>query len=317
VGNIPEVHTQEWGSGDPVIALHPLALESTAFAGLGEDLGREGLRTIAVDLPGFGASEAPPVSLTPAVLAAPVIELARSLETPPLVVGMSMGGRVALEIALSAPDAIRGAVLVAPYLPWRNYRWAMGAARALDPNWADYMPLEKMWPVLKRLAVFLDELPAFEHDWIARASARFIYYGSCPATRHAFLSAARELALDPAFGPDGLWTRLAELTMPTTFVWGGRDGLIPSTHCDDVSDAQPKADQVEVDCAAHFVSGPHFRCMRRATRLAVLRTLEAERSGSTRGLRILSRCVSDATETNEDEHPMDSAPAAGAAGVSQ
>ena len=55
------MHTQEWGAGDPVVALHPLALESTAFAGIGIDLAREGLRTIAVDLPGFGESEAPPV----------------------------------------------------------------------------------------------------------------------------------------------------------------------------------------------------------------------------------------------------------------
>jgi pimeloyl-ACP methyl ester carboxylesterase len=309
VNRIPEVHTQEWGSGDPVVALHPLALESTAFAGLGEDLAREGLRTIAVDLPGFGVSEAPPVPLTPAVLAAPVIELLRSFDTPPLVLGMSMGGRVALEVALCAPEAIRGVVLVAPYLPWRRYRWPLGAARMLDPTWGDRLPLEKMWPVLKRVAVFLDELPSFEHDWIARSAARVVYYGSCPATRHAFLSAARELALDPAFGPDGLWTRMAEIEMPSTFVWGGRDGLIPSSHADDVSETQPNADQVEVDCAAHFVSGPHFRCMRRATRLAVLRTLEAERDGSTRGLRILSRCVAGTAEP-DDEH---AAPAAEAA----
>jgi pimeloyl-ACP methyl ester carboxylesterase len=314
VNTMPEVHTQEWGAGDPVIALHPLALESTAFAGLGEDLAREDLRTIAVDLPGFGASEAPPVSLTPAVLAAPVIELARSLEKPPLVVGMSMGGRVALEMAVSAPDAIRGVVLIAPYLPWRNYRWALPAARMLDPTWSDKLPLEKMWPVLKRVATFLDELPAFEHDWIARAAARVVYYGSCPATRHAFLSAARELALDPAFGPDGLWTRMAHIEMPTTFVWGGRDGLIPSTHADDVADVQPGADQVEVACAAHFVSGPHFRCMRRAARLAVLRTLEAERDGAMRGLRILSRCVADVVERDDESNDIAAAPTAGAAG---
>jgi pimeloyl-ACP methyl ester carboxylesterase len=294
------VHTQEWGAGDPVVALHPLALESSAFAGLGEDLAREGLRTIAVDLPGFGVSEAPPVPLTPTVLAAPVIELVRSFDTKPLLLGMSMGGRVALEVALSAPEAVRGAVLIAPYLPWREYRWALGAARLLDPNWSDYMPLEKIWPVLKRLAIFLDELPAFEHDWIARSAARVVYYGSCPATRHAFLSAARELALDPADGPDGLWTHLSHIDMPTTFVWGGRDRLIPSSHMDDVSEVQPKADQVEVECAAHFVSGPHFRCMRRATRLAVLRTLETERGGSTRGLRILSRCVAGTAEPNDE-----------------
>jgi len=44
---------QEWGDADPLIALYPLALESTAFAGVAQLLAQRGLRTIAVDLPGF------------------------------------------------------------------------------------------------------------------------------------------------------------------------------------------------------------------------------------------------------------------------
>lgn len=285
------VHVQEWGEGDPLIALHPLALESTAFVGLGEELAACGLRTVAVDLPGFGESAAPPERLTPTVLAGPVIALARELPTPPIVLGMSMGGRVALEAALTAPELFRGAVYVAPYLPWRRYRRLLGAAHWLDPGWADRLPLERAWPALKRFARLLDELPAYEHDWVFRAAARFVYYGSCPATRHAFLSAARELALDPADGPRGLWTRLAGLQVPSTFVWGGRDRLIPASHAGDVAAVRADCDHVEVECAAHFVSGPHYRCMRRATTLAVLRTLEAARGDVVRGLRIQGTCV--------------------------
>ena len=87
------LHYQEWGSGDPVIALHPLALESSAFAGVAGALSARGLRTLALDLPGFGRSPAPDAPLTPAVMAEPVIELARTLERPPLLLGMSLGGR--------------------------------------------------------------------------------------------------------------------------------------------------------------------------------------------------------------------------------
>lgn len=310
------VHTQEWGAGDPVIALHPLALESTAFAGLGEDLAAQGLRTIAVDLPGFGATPAPPVPLTPAVLAEPVLELARGLETPPVVLGMSMGGRVALEAALTAPELFRGAVFVAPYLPWRRHRRLLGAATRLDPEWAERLPLERMWPVLRRFADFVDGLPAYEHDWMFRAAARFVYYGSCPATRHAFLSASRELALDPAYGPQGLWTRLAGLDVPATFVWGGRDALIPSSHAADVASVRSDCDHVEIDCAAHFVSGPHYRCMRNATVLALLRTLEASRGAVTRGLRIHGSCAVVSPEPEFEAPPprADRAHAAGAAG---
>ena len=101
------LHRREWGTGQPVIAMHPLGLESSAFEGFGTVLARYGLRTIAVDLPGFGRTPMPEQPLTPAVMAEPVIELARSLEDAPIVLGISMGGRVALEAALQAPDAFR------------------------------------------------------------------------------------------------------------------------------------------------------------------------------------------------------------------
>ena len=72
------LHRREWGVGQPVIAMHPLGLDSSAFEGFGQLLARRGMRTIAVDLPGFGRSPVPDRPLTPAVLAESVIELARS-----------------------------------------------------------------------------------------------------------------------------------------------------------------------------------------------------------------------------------------------
>ena len=87
------LHRREWGTGQPVIAMHPLGLESSAFEGFGTVLARYGLRTIAVDLPGSGRTPMPKQPLTPAVMAKPVIELARSLDERPIVVGISMGGR--------------------------------------------------------------------------------------------------------------------------------------------------------------------------------------------------------------------------------
>jgi pimeloyl-ACP methyl ester carboxylesterase len=243
-----------------------------------------------------------------------VIALARSLERPPLVLGMSMGGRVALEAVLTAPEAFRGVILVAPFMPWRRWRWPLSAARRIDPAWGDRLPLERIWPVLKRMAEYVDGLPAYEHDWVNRAAVRVVYYGSCPATRAAFLSASRELALDPAFGPDGLWTRLADLVGPATFLWGGRDRLIPSDHLEKVAAVLPDADQLEVACAAHFVSGPHYRCMRRATVLAVQRTREVA-AGASSGLRIQVPCFAAAQEREPSAAGRDpTSAAAGAAG---
>jgi pimeloyl-ACP methyl ester carboxylesterase len=300
------VHVQEWGAGDPLIALHPLALESTAFAGVAKRLEALGLRTLGVDLPGFGATPAPDdTALTPAILAEPVIELARSLERPPIVMGMSMGGRVALEVALAAPEAISGVVLVAPYLPWRTWRSAIGLARHMNPAWAEKLPLERAWPILRHSSDLLDALPALQNDWFARACVRVVYYSTCPATRVAFLSASRELALDPAFGEDGLWPRLSELKVPASFLWAGRDRLIPKSHADGVTEFLPHVPQLEVACSGHFVNFVHYRCMEHAMELAVREVLESDaQQGGGEDIRIAAPCLSrKRAESSEKASP--------------
>jgi len=270
------MHYQEWGDGDPLIALHPLALESTAFTGVGAELARLGLRTLACDLPGFGQTPTVPGPLTPAALAAPVIRLARSLERPPILMGMSLGGRVALEVAIRAPDAVRGLVLIAPYLPWRRYHQLNGMARHLDPEWGHRLPLERLWPLLRLSARALEAVPALEHDWLARACVRVVYYSTCPDTRVAFLSAARELALDPAVGDDGVWEQLRALRMPTSWLWAGRDRLIPRSHAAAVVERMPESGQFEAPCSGHFVNLLHYRCMEQAIGLATAHVLDVE-----------------------------------------
>jgi pimeloyl-ACP methyl ester carboxylesterase len=281
-----------------LIALHPLALESTAFAGVGRLLAGRGLRTLAVDLPGFGRTPAPEGRLTPARLAAPVVELARSLETPPLLLGFSLGGRVALEAALTAPEAFRAVVLVAPALPWRRGRWALPVARFLDPDFAARVPLERAWPALKRIAETLEAVPSLEHDWLARAAIRVVYYSSCAATRKSFISAARELALDPAFGRGGLWARLPGLQVPAVFLWAGRDRLIPHEHARAVAKVLRGVRQLEVPCSGHFVNGAHFRCLEHAMDLAVGHALDevgdASRAPRPHKTRSLTPCLAGA-----------------------
>jgi len=287
------LHYQAWGVGDPVIALHPLALESSMFAGVARELAAQGFRTLAADLPGFGRTPTPVGALTPARLAEPVIELARSLEKPPILLGMSLGGRVALEAALLEPDAFRGVVCVATFLPWRRSRWALTLARSIDPAWSERLPLERAWPWLKKAADAIEAVPQLEHNWLARASVRVIYYSSCPATRASFLSASREMALDPAFGPHGLWTRLAGLRTPAGFLWGGRDWLIPREHARHVAETMPRALWLEVPCAGHFVNGVHYRCFEHAMALAVVHTADpaSARPSSRPARALLTPCL--------------------------
>ena len=310
---VSSLYYQEWGTGDPLIALHPLALESTAFAGVARGLEALGLRTLAVDLPGFGQSPLVEAPLTPAVLAEPVIELARSLERPPIVMGMSLGGRVAIEVALRAPDAVRGLVLIAPYLPWRRYYRINQLARFLDPSWADRLPLERIWPLLKRTTDLLEAVPALEHDWFARACVRVAYYSTCSATRTAFLSASRELALDPSAGEDGLWQKLPSLSMPVSFLWAGQDRLIPRSHAAEVARLLPDASELEVACSGHFVNFIHYRCMEHAIGLATSRIFDREQGRQAERQRILTPCIAR-RKPEPSQEPVDEPSSRGGAG---
>jgi CubicO group peptidase (beta-lactamase class C family)/pimeloyl-ACP methyl ester carboxylesterase len=252
-----------WGRGAPVIALHPLGLESSAFSGVGKALARRGFETIGVDLPGFGRTPAPDGPLTPAVLAEPVIALARELGTP-AILGISLGGRVALEAALTAPDAFRSVIAIAPALPWLRFRPLFQLAYLIDPRAAAWLPLERAWPVLRWLARALETTPWLRDDDLAQAGARLVYYFSCPATRASFISATRELALDPPLGEQGLWTRLRGLDVPAAFVWGERDRLVSSRFSRRVAETCPSARQLLLPCVGHWLNGTHHQCLAEA-----------------------------------------------------
>lgn len=252
---------REWGDGEPLLALHPLGLESSAFADLGARLADEGVHTIALDLPGFGRSEGPGAPLTPARLAEPVIEFARGIRPSPALLGYSMGGRVALEAVLTDPGAFRSAIVIAPHLPWLRLRWATPLAHLMSPELAMRLPIEAVWPVLKWIAHELQTLPLVRDDSVAQAGVRLIYYLSCPATRYSLISAAREMALDPAYGPRGLWSRLPRLEVPTTFLWGERDRLVPIRFAYRVAKVAPQAHQISLSCLQHALNGPHAHCL--------------------------------------------------------
>ncbi len=275
---IRDTHVQEWGAGRPVIALHPFGLDSSAFSGIGRELAGWNLHTIAIDLPGFGRTPAPDAPLTAATLAEPVVEIAQTFDEPPVVIGISMGGRVALEAALAAPGVFRSVLAIQPYLPWLRYRWALPFARYMNPDRVERFPIEIAWPLLKRIADSFDESSWFKDDAVARSGKRIVYNMSCPATRRAIVSAAREMALEPASGPDSIWDRLTEIAVSLTFIWGARDRLVPASYGRHVAGVKPEARQIVLPCLAHAINGAHHRCLSNAV-VSVLVRAEAGSAG--------------------------------------
>ncbi|MFP7753423.1 alpha/beta fold hydrolase [Thermodesulfobacteriota bacterium B35] len=106
------VHYLEAGEPDgrDVLLLHGLKFRAATWEELGtlERLAEAGCHAVALDMPGFGESPACGQD-EDRVLAAVITGL--GLDRPVLV-GPSMGGRIALEFALDHPELVGGLVLV-------------------------------------------------------------------------------------------------------------------------------------------------------------------------------------------------------------
>jgi pimeloyl-ACP methyl ester carboxylesterase len=95
------VFAESHGSGvSEVVALHGWGRRGSDFADV-----LAGLDALAVDLPGFGASPPPPEAIGAAGYARILRPVIAGLAGPPLLVGHSFGGRVAVCLAASMPIA--------------------------------------------------------------------------------------------------------------------------------------------------------------------------------------------------------------------
>jgi pimeloyl-ACP methyl ester carboxylesterase len=110
------IHYLDKGSGPPVVILHGLGGQMGNFTyALLERLTGE-FRVILMDRPGSGYSmRARGATGRPTEQAAVVAEFIRKLGLErPLLVGHSLGGAIALGVALDHPETVRGLALIAP-----------------------------------------------------------------------------------------------------------------------------------------------------------------------------------------------------------
>jgi pimeloyl-ACP methyl ester carboxylesterase len=94
------------GEGPLVLLLHGVGLRAEAWAPQIEALARAGFSVIAPDMLGHGGSAAPKGK----ALSDYVAPLSEILDRPTVVIGHSMGAMLALELASSRPETIRGVV---------------------------------------------------------------------------------------------------------------------------------------------------------------------------------------------------------------
>jgi pimeloyl-ACP methyl ester carboxylesterase len=237
---------------DHVICLHGLGSNKASFFATVSALTPE--HTVhAIDLPGFGGSSKPTrAPYDAAYFARAVIGYMDSagLERAHLV-GNSMGGRIALEVALAEPDRVQSASLLSPALAFRKRRALVPLVRLVRPEIAaiphpmrEAQVRAQFWSLFARP----DRLDPAAADVAADEFCRT--YRSHSA-RIAFFAALRNIYLDAPHGKRGFWTRLAGLRPPSLFVWGESDRLVPVGFARHVGEALPSSHQVVLPDCGH------------------------------------------------------------------
>ena len=185
-----------WGESPPdILALHGWGRRGADFSAV-----LEGFNAIAPDLPGFGASPAPPTPMGAEGYAEMITPLLREFDRPPLVLGHSFGGRVGLCLAADSPADVAGLVLTG-------------------------VPLIRLHPVarpgpgyrairfLNRIGIVSDQ--RMEAERKSRGSAD--YRAVSGVMRDILVTVVNESYED----------QLARVKTPISLVWGGDDAEVP------------------------------------------------------------------------------------------
>jgi pimeloyl-ACP methyl ester carboxylesterase len=236
-----KIHYLCGGTGPPLLLVHGLGSSAAVEFYYNLEALAAHHQVLAVDLPGFGQSDKPPLEYTIDLFVKVLRHFLASLKVErTAVMGVSMGGRVALGLALDAPTCVERLVLVdalgvgqpRPVLAYRllltrglGEFTLSGTARALrrmNPN-----TIRRFWGWYLRRPGSVDTI--LSDDRISN-HRRLL---STPAYRAAYLSALRSIAGTRRLR-DGVVVehRLSELGMPTLLVWGRHDHIFPAAHAE-------------------------------------------------------------------------------------
>ncbi|MEP0825115.1 MAG: alpha/beta fold hydrolase, partial [Nitrososphaera sp.] len=113
VGDI-RVRYADLGSGPPVLLIHGLGGSIESWTNNIEELAKT-LRVIAIDLPGFGQSDKPKINYTIKFYRDFIVDFLEQLQVDKIsIVGSSLGGHIAAEVAMSHSALVEKLILMSP-----------------------------------------------------------------------------------------------------------------------------------------------------------------------------------------------------------
>jgi pimeloyl-ACP methyl ester carboxylesterase len=248
----------EEGAGVPAIMLHGSSLGSSGdvFRRNVSALGRHGIRAIAVDLPGFGKSEAPDATnAAPAKTFVLRFMSALGLERAALI-GHSSAGSAVVSTALAHPERISHVIILGTgslLPPLETAAGKVGArGEAAQARLEERMVRQE--PTLADTRALL-EANLFHHELITPQELELRHQnsiGSCFAqfvARHAQAQDGGGKSKDAV----PLWQRLSELKMPLLLIYGREDRARAAERAALLKERYPQLDLHFAEGCKHLV----------------------------------------------------------------
>ncbi|HYM50809.1 MAG TPA: alpha/beta fold hydrolase [Candidatus Limnocylindrales bacterium] len=245
------VHYLCGGRGTPLVLVHGLGSSATVEFYFNLEALAASHRVYAVDLPGFGKSDKPPIEYTIEFFVRVLRDfmVAHGLDRVALM-GVSLGGRIAVGFALEYPSHVSRLVLVDALgvgVPRRVLAYSVLLARGIGELALSgtARALRQMNPrLIRRLWRWHLARPGpVDHLMSDDRIDHHREMLGTPAYRAAYLSALRSVAGMRRMR-DGILVedRLGGLSMPTLLVWGRHDHVFPPSHAEEAAKRIPNVD---------------------------------------------------------------------------
>ncbi|MDP2878003.1 MAG: pimeloyl-ACP methyl ester esterase BioH [Sulfuricella sp.] len=239
------VHIEIVGKGPDLALLHGWGMHGGVWDGVRDVLAQR-FRLHIVDLPGYGASPA----FEPYDLEHLARAVATELPEKVQVCGWSLGGQVALEMALLFPDRIGRMVLTAStpcFTAREDWPWAVRREVLLEFATA----LETDYEGTLKRFLALQARGGDEVKTVLKRLRDIVFTRGCPEVQT--LRAGLNILLE-----SDLRDRAATIKTPTLLLHGGRDMLTPVGAAHWLAEQMPEARLEVLPGAAHapFLSHP-------------------------------------------------------------
>lgn len=232
----------EFGAGRPIVLLHGISNSGRAWGPQIAPLVEAGYRVIVPDHAGHGASGKLTAPIGVAALAGDIEALLAHLDIGPVdLVGLLLGGMIALELALRDPERI-GRLVVANSFDKTStpvfHALAEGWATIFERPGGPVQRLEQSWPSLV--------CPAFQSTPEGLRTYQ-VWHGIAATADGASLAHVAR-----GIGAFDVTERTASLAMPTLFMAGNLDGMSPPETSHRMAERAPQGRYAEIDGAAHI-----------------------------------------------------------------